>query len=271
MLLVLLGTALTTSTIGALGGLGGAILLVPVLALAGLPASEAAPLGLVSVAAGSVAAGSVQLRSRAVNHRLGVTTELTATLGAGMGAVASGLVSERALVLALAGVALLAAVAVLRRDTSASAALDDDDPSRIGEWPGQIGGVADVDGARVPYRIHRVPLGLSLMWLSGVIAGVSGASGGFVKTPVISNLMGIPLKVAAATTTFTIGVTAAAGLVVFALQGRIDPQAAAAVIVGSLVGGQIGAVGQSRVPVGVMRAMLGVVLVVIAGLLVAST
>lgn len=269
--LVLMATAFGTAAIGALGGLGGAVLLVPLLVISGTPASHAAPLGLLSVAAGSVAAGSLQLRERMVNHRLGVTTEIAATLGAGMGALASGLVSERLLIRSLAAVAVLAAVAMLRRAASDDAALAEEDPSRIGEWPGQIGGVAPVDGSRVPYRVRRVPLGLGLMWVSGIIAGVAGASGGFLKTPVVSDLMGIPLKVAAATTTFTIGVTAAAGLVVFGLQGRIEPRAAAAVIAGSLIGGQVGARLQSAVPVPVMRASLGVVLVIVAGLLWATS
>lgn len=107
-----------------------------------------------------------------------------------------------------------------------------------------------------------------LMWVSGVIAGVAGVGGGFLKTPVTSDLMGIPLRVAASTTTFTIGVTASAGLVVFAAQGRIEPQGGAAVIVGSLLGGQAGARLQALVPAPVMRVALGVVLVVVAGLLV---
>lgn len=269
--LILVGASLGTSAIGALGGLGGAMLLVPLLALTGTPASQAAPLGLLSVAAGSVAAGGLQLRDRLVNHRLGVTTEIAATVGAGMGALASGMVSDTLLSRALAVVAVLAAAVMLRRGTVEGDPLPDEDRSRVGEWPGQIAGVAPAHGGRVPYRAARLPLALSLMWVAGVLAGVAGASGGFIKTPVTSDVMGIPLKVAAATTTFTIGVTAAAGLVVFWLQGRIDPRAAAAVIAGSLIGGQVGARLQSSVPVAVVRTGLTVVLMVVGGLLWAAS
>ena len=115
-----------------------------------------------------------------------------------------------------------------------------------------------------------VATGLGLMWVSGVVAGVAGASGGFIKTPVTTEIMGIPLKIAASTTTFTIGVTAAAGLVVFALQGRIDPFAAAAVIAGSLIGGQVGAALQARAPTSIIRRGLGGLLLLIAVLLVVS-
>lgn len=269
--LVLMAASFGTAAVGALGGLGGAVLLVPLLAITGTPASEAAPLGLISVAAGSVAAGALQLRERTVNHRLGVTTEVAATLGATMGALASGLVGEVLLTRSLAVVALMAAAAMLRRRSQEDVDLIDEDPQRVGEWPGQIAGATLLAGQAVPYRAQRLPIGLVLMWVSGVVAGVAGASGGFLKTPVTSDLMGIPLKVAASTTTFTIGVTAAAGLVVFALQGRIDPQSAAAVVAGSLLGGQLGARLQARAPIRVMRTGLGGILVAIAVLLWASS
>lgn len=265
--LVLMVASFGTAAIGALGGLGGAVLLVPMLAITGTPASEAAPLGLTSVAAGSVAAGALQLRQRTVNHRLGVTTEVAATLGATMGALASGMVGETLLTRSLAVVALAAALAMLRRRSHEDVDLIDEAPRTVGEWPGQIAGVAEQEGLRLPYRAARLPLGLTLMWVSGVVAGVAGASGGFMKTPVTSDLMRIPLKVAASTTTFTIGVTAAAGLVVFAVQGRIDPQAAGAVVAGSLIGGQLGAKLQARAPIRLMRLGLGSILVVIAVLL----
>ena len=71
--------AFLTAAIGTLGGLGGAILLVPILVLSGMEAKFAAPLGLVSVAAGSLAAAPQQLRARVVNHRLGVATEIVAS------------------------------------------------------------------------------------------------------------------------------------------------------------------------------------------------
>ncbi|MEO2107813.1 MAG: sulfite exporter TauE/SafE family protein [Actinomycetota bacterium] len=269
---VLAGLSLLTAGIGALGGLGGAILLVPLLALTGTPASEAAPLGLISVAAGSIAAGGLQLAERTVNHRLGVTTELAATLGATMGALGSGLVGDTVLTIGLAVVAAAAALVMLLRTSTKGESTPQD--RTVGEWPGQIAGVAPTArmaaGGGVVYEARRIPTGLGLMWVSGVVAGVAGASGGFIKTPVTTEVMGIPLKIAASTTTFTIGVTAAAGLVVFALQGRIDPFAAAAVIAGSLIGGQVGAALQARAPTSIIRRGLGGLLLLIAVLLVVS-
>lgn len=262
--LVLAAASFSTAAIGALGGIGGAVLLVPLLVATGMPASQAAPLGLVSVAAASVAAGPLQLRQKATNHRLGVTTEVAATLGATMGALGSGLVSEGVLGRGLAVVAGLAGLAMLRRR---GATVPDEQDQTPGEWPGQIAGVTPVADGTVTYRARHLPLGLAAMWVSGIVAGIGGVGGGFIKTPVTVNIMGIPTKAAAATTTFTIGVTAAAGLIVFAVQGRVDAEAAAAVIAGGLLGGQGGARLQGRVPTRVIRIGLGVILSVVGVLL----
>src|SRR5688500_9337768 len=103
------GLAFVTSALGAVGGLGGAVILVPLLVLTGTSTSVAAPLGLVSVAAGSLAAGAPQLEERAVNHRIGVVTEMFASFAAVLGALASASVSDRVLNVVLALVAIAAA------------------------------------------------------------------------------------------------------------------------------------------------------------------
>ena len=261
--------AMATAAIGALGGLGGAVLLVPVLVLTGMPASEAAPLGLLTVAAGSIAAAPRQLRERTVNHRLGIATELVASAGAVVGALVSGLVGEEALTYLLAAVALAAAAVGGRRKGLRNPADPDCGPGDVGERVGALGGAYPLGAGVVPYRVDRLSSGLGFMGLAGLVAGTAGASGGFIKTPATSELMHVPLKVAASTTTFTVGITSSAALVVFALQGRIDVDASALVIVGSLVGGQLGARLQSSLSPTVIRQVLSVLLLIVAVVLVA--
>lgn len=268
ILLILVASA--TAGIGALGGLGGAVILVPTLVLLGWSPIEAAPLGLMSVAASSVAAGARQLDERSVNHRLGVTTELVATAGAVLGALAASLFPEEALVLLLAGVALAAAFFGGRRKGVRNPPRDDFGPGEVGERVGSLAGAYPMEGGVAPYRVQRLPLGLGLMGLAGFVAGTTGASGGFIKTPATSEVMHVPTKVAAATTTFTIGVTASAALVVFALQGRIDVQQGAAVVFGGLAGGSLGAAVQARLSPQWVRRGLSGVLVAIAIVLVVT-
>lgn len=260
--------ALVAAGLGALGGLGGAVLLVPALVVTGMPASEAAPLGLLTVAAGSIAAGPRQLGERSVNHRLGVVTELASSTGAVVGAILAGLVSDAFLTYLLAVVALAAAFAGGKRKGLRNPPDPDCESSDVGERVGSLAGAYPLDAGFVPYRPKRLSGGLGFMTLAGFVAGTAGASGGFIKTPATTELMGVPMKVAAATTTFTVGITSSAALVVFAIQGRIDPDVSGLVVAGSLVGGQIGARLQSTLPPTTIRRALSVLLVLVAVVLV---
>jgi len=263
--------ALGTSAVGAFGGLGGAVILVPILVLTGTPAAHAAPLGLLSVASGSLAAGPTQLAERTVHHRLGVTTEIAASAGAIAGALLSGAVSETFLKRFLAAVALAAAAAsALRRDT-ADRLIERPPDIDLGEARGSLAGTYPVSDQAAPYQATRLPAGLAVMSTAGVVAGVAGASGGFIKTPATTEIMKVPIKVAASTTTFTVGITSAAALIVFAIHGRIDLGDAAPVVLGSLAGGQVGARLQTRFSPTAVRVALGVVLVIVAGILFARS
>jgi uncharacterized protein len=261
--LFVLASAVTCG-VGALAGVGGAILLVPVLVLTGMPVSEAAPLGLVSVAALSIAAAPTHLQYRAVNHRLGLTTEVAATSGAIVGALVAGLLPNQALVYLLVGTSLAAAVAGGRRRGLRNKPDPSLDHSAIGERIGSLSGAYLLGTEVVPYRVRRLPVGLGFMTLAGLIAGTAGVSGGFIKTPAKSELMQVPTRVAAATTTFTIGITASAALSVFAIQGRLKVDAAGAIIVGSLLGSVVGARFQARITPAVVRTGLSGLLILVA-------
>lgn len=261
--------ALITAAVGALGGLGGAILLVPVLVLSGLSAREAAPLGLISVAAGSLAAAPHQLRMHLVNHRLGVSTEIVGSAAALTGAVASGVIGQSLLAVMLGVVAILAALAGAGRKGIRNLP----DPlltvGDVGEHAGSLSGVYQLEQHEfVEYRARRVPVGLLGMAFAGFVAGLSGVSGGFIRTPTTSEVMHVPVKVAAATTTFTVGVTSAMALLIYEAQGRIVVSDAALVAAAALVGGSVGVRLQALLPPPRVRRVLSVVLVVIGVLLI---
>ncbi|MBI4884162.1 MAG: sulfite exporter TauE/SafE family protein [Actinobacteria bacterium] len=260
--------AVVTSAVGAVGGLGGAVLLVPFLVLTGTTPRAAAPLGLVSVAAGSSAAGARQLSAGLVNHRLGITTELFASGGAVAGALASGLASDRALKLVLAAVAFAAGVLSAKRKGIRNLPAEGLTSGDVGEHFGSLSGVYQLADGFVPYRAKRLPSGAALFGVAGILAGLSGASGGFVKTPATSEVMHVPVRVAAATTTFTIGVTSAAGLIVFALQDRLNLLSCATICAGSIVGATVGSAVQSRLGPAHVRRFLSAALVVVAVVLV---
>jgi uncharacterized membrane protein YfcA len=110
-----------------------------------------------------------------------------------------------------------------------------------GEWPGTLQGAYRLGEDVIPYAAKRVPLGLAAMTGAGFVSGLAGVGGGFIKTPVLSELMQVPVKVAAATSTFTVGLTASTALILFAGQGRIEYRDGAIVVIAALVGGGVGA------------------------------
>lgn len=266
--LLIVGLALFTSMIGSVGGLGGAILLVPLLTLGDMSIAEAAPLGLVSVIAGSVAAGRRQTDDGIVNHRFGIVTELGATSGAIVGVLLAGGLSDRVLTFVLAAVALVAGVGgAWRRGVrwKPDPALESGD---VGERHGSLAGVYRLGDEAVPYAPGRMPLGIALMAVSGIVTGLAGVGGGFLKTPLSSEVMRLPAKVAAGTSTFTIGLTASTALLLMAIDGRVNVSDAALVVIGALVGGTIGSDLQRRMSPPVVRRATAALLVVIAVILV---
>jgi uncharacterized protein len=249
---------------GTMGGLGGALFLVPVLVLLGVSPLDAAPLGAMAVVAGSLAAAPNQLRAGLVHHRLGVTIECAAGTGALVGALVGTSVSSTAFGRGLAVVALIAALGTL----AGRGTYTPPDPlfsfEVAGEWPGTLGGAYRLGDQVVPYEARNVAPGLLAMTGVGVVAGIGGVGGGFLKVPLMRELMRVPVKVAAATSTFTVGITAAITLLVFITQGRVELVSASAVLAGGLAGGVVGARLAHRLAPARTRAVLAVLLAVVA-------
>lgn len=265
---ILMLLAAMSALLGTLGGLGGALFLVPLLVLLGVDPLVAVPLGATSVVAGSLAAGPAQLRAGLVHHRIGVTIEVVAATGAIAGAVFGDRVDGAVITWVLAIVALGAALAAAR----GSAPYNLPEPMFThdlpGEWPGTLAGGYRLGSDVVPYAVRRLPLGLAAMAVSGVVSGLAGVGGGFMKVPVMREVMRVPVKVAAATSTFTVGVTATVSLIVYLRQGRVDIVAAAAVVAGAVVGGLLGATVAGRLNPLTTRRVIAVLLIGVALLLV---
>lgn len=268
-LLALSGVA---GLLGSVAGIGGATLLVPVLLALGVEPTAAAPIGLLTVGAASLSAGARQLDEGRVHHRLGLTFELSASTGVAVGALASTAVSEDVLARILGVAALIGAVAAVARGGIRNLPVASFGAEEVpGEWPGTLGGQYELDGKVVPYQAERLPQGLVAALGAGMVSGLSGVGGGFLKTPAMSEIMKVPVKVAAATTTFTLGITATTGIVVYALQGRLSFDAGGAALAGSLIGGLIGARIQTGATPIVVRRVTGVLLAVIAVLVIGRT
>jgi uncharacterized membrane protein YfcA len=266
---ILAATGVVAGGLGALLGIGGGLLVIPVLVLGlEVPARVAVGTGLVAVIATSTATGSVYVGRGLTNMRLAVTLELATTLGATLAGVAVVLIPERALLGMFALLVLLTA-ALLASRRGAGEALEGRPlvgPRGAEEIPGGLGGtyLDERTGRPVSYRVRRLPLGLAASAVAGAVSGLLGVGGGFLKVPAMTLGMGVPIKVAAATSNFMIGVTAAAGLVVYERQGLVQPLLAAPVALGVVAGALVGTRLAARVPSLVLARLLAVVLLVVA-------
>src|SRR6202167_1172279 len=207
-LLVLLG--FFAGLLGALTGIGGGILLSPILALHfGIPIREAIGTSLVAVITTSAASSSVHLQRHTTDIRLGMTLELATSFGAAVTAFLVGYFNRNALEGIFAGFLLYSSAMILLRGGKVEDEGQQDAPARNGET------------VIPPYEPQRYPLGLSASLVAGGLSGLLGIGGGPIKGPVMYIFMNVPLMVATATSNFMIGVTAAASAIVYYRRGDI--------------------------------------------------
>jgi uncharacterized membrane protein YfcA len=252
---------LAAGVFGALLGLGGGVLLVPILTLGfGLDFREAVAVSLLAVITTSSAGAAVYLRKRVANLRLGMTLELATAVGGLVGGLVAFALDQRVLAGAFAVMLAYVAFTMLRRRSAEPSAAAGPEDSLV---PVENGGFTATLGGE-DYRVSRLPLGLALSMFAGVQSALLGVGGGTVKVPTMHLVMGAPLRVATATSNVMIGVTAAASAVLYLLRGAVDPYVAGPVVVGVFVGASAASRVAHRVPVDVLRLLFVVVLAYVA-------
>lgn len=263
LVFVIVGSA--AGLLGSLVGLGGGILIVPALTLlVGVPIHEAVAASLVAVVATSSSATIGYLQRGLVNLRLGFTLETTMTFGAVLGGLASAAFAQSTLSGVFAALLLIVAGTLVRRKSEPTLGDVTAVYGCVSRGPFAVCYRDPLLGGYVSYSVRRLPLGLLTSLVAGNVSGMLGIGGGVVNVPTMTMLMGVPMKAAAATSSFMIGLTAVAGAIVYYLHGLVDPAVAAPVALGALVGAAGGARLSSRVGGEGLRRLLGLVLVVLA-------
>jgi uncharacterized membrane protein YfcA len=250
--------------IGTLLGLGGGVFLVPFLVLVvGLPFQTAAGISLTTVIATSTAVSAATAGRQLINLRLGMVLEVATAAGGLLGGVTAQMLPQRTLQLVFGCVAIGVGVVTLLRLRHSNLLTEPDAD------PGTFGGRFTDDrlGRTVTYRVKRMPLALGASFVAGNVATLLGVGGGFIKVPVLNAWCGVPMRVAAATSAFMIGVTATSGAVIYYGAGDLIPALAAAAVVGvqigSAAGGRLGAKLHGRW----LRLLLAVVLFAVAAMM----
>ena len=260
VLMLLAGAA--AGCLGSLLGIGGGVLIVPLLnAGLGLSFDQSAAVSLVGVLATAGSVGISSATRRRLNVRLAIVLLIFSVTGATFGAQLLDYFSDRAYK-QIFGVTtgVIAVLMVTRFDrrniTSPSAEVNalgarffDDDTA-----------------AMATYRVRRVPIGAAIAFVAGVLASLIGIGGGILIVPVLNALCGVPMRVAAATSAFMIGVTAVPGSIARFARGELgDFHLAAAVALGVFAGYQVGVLLSGRSQVGALKILMATVLGAVAG------
>ncbi len=256
--------SIAAGLLGSLVGLGGGVLIVPLLTLVfRFPIYFAIGASIISVIATSSGAAAAYVKDRITNLRVGMFLEMATTLGAICGAFLAGLLAPELLSI-IFGIILLisAAPLVFKIGEELPQEVKND---RLANWLRLSSSYPDQHLHReVPYQVTRTPLGLVMMYIAGLVSGLLGIGSGTFKVLALDEAMRLPLKVSTTTSNFMIGVTAAASAGIYFSRGDIPPLIAAPVALGILIGALLGARLLAHLSNKILRIIFLVVIVVAA-------
>jgi uncharacterized protein len=252
--------ALVAGFLGSLTGLGGGVVLVPLLTIFfHVDLRYAIGASLVSVIATSSGSAAAYVKEGFSNIRIGMFLEIATTLGALFGAYLTAKVSGNAIAI-IFGAVLMYSAYVSRRTRPRTDVEQPPDP--LATKLKMNGAFPDTSGIR-QYKVYRVPAGFGVMWIAGALSGLLGIGSGALKVVAMDQAMKIPFKVSTTTSNFMIGVTAAASAGVYLSRGYIDPSLAMPVMIGVLIGSLMGTRVLVKTQTKLLRLVFSVVIVLL--------
>jgi len=263
---IIFGVGAASGALGALLGLGGGVFFVPFLNLVlGFPFGAAAAISLTTVIATSSTVSAGRAGKQLINLKLGMLLEVATAAGSFLGGVTAQFVSQSVLQKMFGFVAAAVAAVMLTRIRRRNVILD---PSAD---PGVLGGryYEEESGAEVTYRVKRLPLAVGASFIAGNVSSLLGIGGGIIKVPVLNAWCGMPLRAAAATSAFMIGVTATAGAVIYYGHGQLEPALAAAAVLGVQLGSWSGMRFGAGASAKWLKVMMAIVLFILSAMMFA--
>jgi uncharacterized membrane protein YfcA len=254
------------SALGGMLGMASGIFIVPILTIFGhVEIHTAIGASIVSVIACSCGGAAPFLESRLTNVRLAILLETATTLGALSGVLLAGIIPVSYLYFIFAAILFLSARQMLARRRAPVLASAPSEASHSCDALGLNSSYPDRElGREVSYRVHRMPLGMMLMYGAGLISALLGIGSGVLKIPAMDTVMRLPIKVSSATSNFMIGVTAAASAGVYFMRGSIVTEVAGPIAFGSVLGAIVGARILLIVPNDKLRLLFVAILVALA-------
>jgi len=253
--------SLLAGLVGSLTGLGGGIIITPLLTLLlGVDIHYAIGAALVSVIATSSGAAAAYVKEGSSNIRIGMLMEIATTTGAVLGASLA-LHAPTALIAVIFGLVLLYSAAMSLRGHDVSTAADTPDAlaRRL-----ELDSTYPTSKGLKSYHVHHVVTGSTVMFAAGILSGLLGIGSGALKVIALDEAMRIPFKVSTTTSNFMIGVTAAASVGLYLKHGYIDPGLGMPVMLGVLAGAFLGARVLPQMKTSLLRHAFSAVIAILA-------
>ena len=229
--------ALGAGLLGALSGLGGGVIIVPLLTLVfHVDIHYAIGASLIAVIATSTGAASAFVKEGFSNIRIAMFLEMATTIGAICGAFVANALSPGTIAIIFGCMLIYSSISSLREPKFPA----EYRVSKLAEKLKMNGNCPTANGVE-PYKVYNIFGGFSVMTVAGMLSGLLGIGSGAVKVLAMDKIMRIPFKVSTATSNFMIGVTAAASAGIYLHRGYIDPAISMPVMLGALAGSIIGA------------------------------
>ncbi|RZK16421.1 MAG: sulfite exporter TauE/SafE family protein [Pedobacter sp.] len=235
-IIVLLG-AFLAGLLGSLTGLGGGVIIIPLLTLAlGVDIHYAIGASIVSVIATSSGSAAAYVKEGITNIRIGMFLEIATTVGAISGAIVAVYLNANYIAIIFGCILIFSAIMTLKKKVDHTT-LDNTD-----KWAKffKLNSSYPDKGVDHAYAVKNVPGGFAMMLFAGTLSGLLGIGSGALKVIAMDNIMRLPFKVSTTTSNFMMGVTAAASAIVYLHRGQIDPGIAMPVCIGVLTGASIG-------------------------------
>ena len=259
-LIVLIG-AFLAGLLGSLTGLGGGVIIIPLLTLGlGVDIHYAIGASIISVIATSSGSAAAYVKEGITNIRIGMFLEVATTASAIVGVVIASYIKADYIVVIFGFILLFSAVMMLKKKIDHS---NNEKTSILANYF-KLNGSYPTEGKIQQYAVHRVVGGFSMMFLAGILSGLLGIGSGALKVIGMDNIMKIPFKVSTTTSNFMIGVTAAASALVYLHKGQINPAIAMPVTIGVILGATLGAKILIRTKTDKLKVVFAVVVTILA-------
>ena len=252
--------AFVAGLLGALTGLGGGIVIVPLLTLGlGVDLRYAVGTSLIAVVATSSGAAAAYVKEGLTNIRVGMLLEVATVAGALLGAYLAGVIPANVIAILFALMVLFSAIQSWRPRPEDVTVVAGPIARRL-----RLGSTYPTGQGLQRYEVQGVPLGFGLMFLAGGLSALLGIGSGVVKVLAMDRAMRLPFKVSTTTSNFMMGVTAAASAGVYLQRGYIDPTLTFPVLLGVLAGALVGARVLGRAPTRLLRMLFTGIVVALA-------